>query len=227
MATMYKYIDTRKGKGGGAKRRFKKRAFKYGVKASMYGAVGYELYRDVQKLKDMVNVEYKEINTQLGNDPITYFGTNNPLNLIPQGVGNGQRTGDSVKLQTLTLRGAINLNAAGQEGLVRLIILNDKNNIISAPSILLTDVGGPLAPFGNKQEDNKYETKILKDMTFKVSNQNPITPFKLVLPLNYHTKYTAGTTGIDNGMLRLIFISSILTNPPTVSWKAQLSYTDN
>jgi len=226
MATLYKYIDTRK-KGKGRKRRVAKNAFKYGAKAAYYGSVGYELYRDVKKLKDMVNVEYKEITWANTGTAVTYNGNNDPLSVIPQGVANAQRTGDSVKLQTLTLRGAVNLNAAGQEGLVRMIILNDKNNIISTPATLLTDVGTSLAPFGLKVEENKYETKMLYDRTFKVSNQNPITPFKVVLPLNFHTNFVAGTTGVSTGMLRLIFVSNILINPPSVSYKVQLSYTDN
>jgi len=180
-----------------------------------------------KKIKDMVNVEYKEHSSFSTGSVINYSGIQFILNTIAQGSANGQRDGDSLKLQRLTLRGAVQLNAAGQETLVRMIIINDKNNIISSPSTLLTYNGSNLACFGNKQDENKYETKILYDRMIKVSNQSPITPFKINLPLNFHTNYTAGSSVINNGALKLIFLSNVNVSAPSTSFLYQLSYTDN
>lgn len=213
---------------------YKKKKGKYARKGqrrgAIYGAAAGQLWKDVKRLKDMINIEYKYIDTvDTGSNP-TYAGGYATFTMPAAGTGDSQRIGDSVKLQRLMMRGEIRYATAGTDGqTVRLIIVNDKQNKISAVSDLLdsnylSTVNAVNAP---KNYDKRFQTKILYDRSFLVNSQNIERRFVINLPLNFHAQFDAAGSTIDSGSLKYFLVSDQMTNPPTVNFVGRITYTDN
>lgn len=210
----------------------------------VYGSALSQLAKDVRKLKDMVNVEYKEVSNLYTASPINWDGVAAIpyLNNIDPGIADNQRIGTSVKCQNLTLRGIVKNNPANvptstgyiPSVLVRMIIFWDKQNKTTTGADLLEHVGDALGVVSQKNENNKYDSKILVDRTFKITYEaNPLQTFKYVVPINQHTKYneTWSPGAIENGALKMFWISDVpaplTSEQPLITMEAQLSYTDN
>lgn len=229
------------------KRKYTKRRYKRKPKSrgTIYGAAAKQLYRDVRRLKDMVNVEYKEHTVLVNDGPINWDGVSNiPIfNLVPSGINDNQRIGDSIKCQNLTIRGSLRNNPANKETstgfiqamMVRMIIFWDKQNKTTTGNDLLQHVGSRLAPLSQKKEDNKYDSKIILDRTFRISYQTPIKTFKYVIPLNKHTHFNRALDDtdpiIENNALKIFFVSDVPTaltsEQPLLDMECSMSYTDN
>lgn len=120
------------------------RVARYARTFTSTGSVANKALKIASKVADAVNIEYKETEGNLTQNP-DYNGIITDLSaLISQGVGKSQRTGDSVKLQRLTLRGmCINNQAIGGTGpssapeQFRVILYHDKTNTINTGANLL------------------------------------------------------------------------------------------
>jgi len=214
------------------KRRFRKRQVamsnvarfvRKGAKTALYA---YSAYKLAHRLADKINPEYKEFRVQQNPTP-DYNGAVSLINNMPQGTAQAQRVGDSVKMQTLTLRGIVSAGATLAET-VRVIVFLDKENLITTGAQMLDNAGGGYAVISSKQEDNKYQTRILFDRVFHVSpGYRPKQSFTAVIPINIHTHFTAGTTTIKDGALRILSIGQLAAPTATVLWQSYLSYTDD
>lgn len=180
----------------------------------------------VRQLADAVNIEYKEYEVNTNPTP-DYNGTIANLCTPAQGVGFVQRVGDSIKMQTLTLRGKVIAGAANAET-VRIIVFNDKQNVINTGADLLDNAGTAYAVLGAKNEASKYQTQILFDRTFNVApGYRPIIDFEVVIPINLHTHFVAGSTTIKDNALKNCIISGLVAPTATVLWCSYVSYTDD
>lgn len=210
------------------RRKYNKRRPRRPSRRKVYGAAASQLYRDVRRIKDAINIEYKEVQNSIGTQPVSWDGWGGALGISIQGDGNNEHVGDSVKLQRLTFRGSIR-NSTGTSSQVRLIIFKDKFNQNSTPTNFLENVGSSLAVFSPKDEDTKYSSKTLFDKTYIVSDTRPIQKIKLNIPLNFHTTYVPTTNTPTAGVLRILFISDAnpAGSPPTVDYICATSFTDN
>lgn len=195
-----------------------------------YGSVALKAYKMARRLMDSTNIEYKELQTLSSSQTPPYSGTIYTLNTVAQGDDFNQRIGDSIKCQNLTLRGKIlpppSSNAAE---FIRLTIFWDKQNVITTGGQLWNNAGGTLAPFSQKTEDTKYQSKVLYDRTWKLipNTDNDAQQFTVVLPINMHTHYSGNTTTIKDGALKMCLISDQTTAVHLVSFDSIVSYTDN
>jgi len=195
-------------------------------KSKGWGGTAVRALRLAKRLADAVNIEYKEFRVQQNPTP-TFNGSVSLLNDVPQGSAQSQRIGDSYKAQTLTLRGIVSAGAALAES-VRIIVYLDKQNLITTGAQLLDNAGGGFAVISSKQEDNKYQTRILYDRLFHVSpGYQPKQYFEMVIPINEHVHFTAGTTTIKDNALRILSIGQLAAPTATVLWQSYLSYTDD
>jgi len=203
------------------------RLARVGMKYSTKGGTAYKALKLARRVADAVNIEYKEFSNTFVSNP-TYNGAISVINAIPVGTSFSTRVGDSLKMQNLTFRGLINAGAASDN--VRVIIFIDKQNQITAGSNLLARAGGVFAPISEKQEDNKYVTRVLFDKLFQViptSAKGGYT-FDEVIPLNLHTHFAAGTTNIVDNALKICFISgSLAASTCAINLVTTVSYTDN
>jgi len=180
----------------------------------------------VRQLADAVNIEYKEYEVNTTPTP-DFKGTIAKLCTPAQGVGFVQRVGDSIKMQTLTLRGKVIAGAALAET-VRIIVFNDKQNVILTGADLLDNAGTAYAVLGAKNEASKYQTQILFDRTFNVApGYRPIIDFEVVIPINLHTHFVSGLTTIKDNALKNCIISGLAAPTATVLWCSYVSYTDD
>lgn len=219
---------------------YKKRYYKkrrkpyYGANAKrgyIYGAAAGQLWKDVKKLKDAINVEYKFIDTTT-NSNIDYNGTIVNLNSIPQGDSQSERDGMSVKCQTLTLKGY--LEDGGTSTMQRVIVFWDKDNTITNVSDFLDSgmVGSNFACLANKQYTNRFKSKTLYDQCWTVdpASSGANRMFKKVIKVDRHTTFNGATLNdISSGRLKMLLISNQApaTSVPLFRIASRLSYTDN
>lgn len=214
------------------KRRTKRRFYRKGKKrGKIYGAAAAQLWKDVHKLKSMLNVEYKENYASLTSTSVDFAGAITTLNQISQGDADGTRDGDSLKMINLSIRGYTRINGISGDVLSRIIIFLDPQNVITSPNEVLATVGSTLAPLSPKSYDNRFRTKILYDKVFKLDpNYSPQQYFKFALAINKHTQFNAGTTTITSNALKVLLISDVdsAASPKAkTSFTYRLTYVDN
>lgn len=210
-------------------------------------------YKIGRVLLGELNVEYKLIENQvLGLLPdwagATAF-SNSVVNYCSQGQTDTTRSGDSIKIQNLMLRGFI---AAGNSILtftnptfVRCVVYWQKNtDVITGvfPSGVGTQDGildfylkgtgaaGALAINAPKDYDLDATSTILYDKTWTISSSTPYHIFNKLIKINRHTQYENNSTSIASGVLRVAFLSNqsnAVATRPTVSWASRTYFIDN
>lgn len=175
----------------------------------------------------IINAEYKYQEASVSLQVPTWNGTLYTLCTPAQGAGATARNGDSLKMMNLTMRGVIDYNTLGIAEMVRLIIFIDKQNIITTGAQFLQYTGVYMATSSPKNEGNKFDTKVLYDRIFPVSLYKPQYKFTINMKLNSHVHFAAGTTTIENGALKLLFISQNPTNSPRFSYITRVTFVDN
>lgn len=208
----------------------------------------------VYRLKDMVNTEYKEVEETLTwkklgdgtidgavDESVTFF----PLALPPKGVDENDRIGNSIKLQRLSGRGRISwLNqttpASGTvSASVRVILMRgkvDAGKLYPVAEEIGTTNHRPFldqkGTLGAKNDDTKYDTKILYDKTYRldiarVNNVNLNWNF----PLNWHQNFLEGEENelkiSNNGLYLAVFTDTGISPKCEFIMNYSVTFTDN
>lgn len=188
----------------------------------------------VAKIASMVNSEkqYYDNNTLLVTRNPTPTGTVDIMSGIPQGDDNGQRTGNSIKLNSLYITMQGGMSASATQTFVRMILFEDKFNTGTAPTaanvlgLTLTTGWSVIAPL-NVDFSTRY--KVLLDKRIALSQngkQNFI--FKKYIKTQRHVHYTGpAATDTYNGNIYLLLLSNESTNTPTIYFNCRVGYYDN
>lgn len=192
---------------------------------SNWGTVAKKAFRIATKVAKFVNAEYKYYEFAQTAQTLDYNGAMWTLFNPAQGTSVNQRDGDSVKMVNLTIEGSIVRN--GIDDIVRLIIYKDREMTTSVPSDLMENVADPQVVFSNKNQDNKFNTKILVDRKFTITSNSPLHRFNIVRKIPYHVHWTAGTTTIKNNGIRIMLFSQQSTGGSKVTYHSRISYLDN
>lgn len=219
---------------------FKKRVFRRKVypkrkrkiikRGTNWGSVAKTALKTAKWVASIVNTEYKYNIVSSSLTSVGWTGTLWTLCDPSQGVGATQRTGDSIKIKNIDLRGVIDFNIGmNTPETIRIIIFNDKLNKVTAASDFLQYTGVYLATESDKNEDNKYNTKTIYDKRFAISANKPQANFKIDLKIDLHQHYTVGTTTITNNAIKMLVISQnpIGANNNKISFISRSSYVDN
>jgi len=212
------------------KRSGRAQAKRWGASA---GSAAYSALKMVRRLKDMVNTEYKINDVSNSAFSYDYNGTLVTLNAPTQGLADTQRIGDSIKCQNLVIRGScVNSGSASSLTFHRIIILWDPQNKVSTAADVLAQTGSSIAPFSPKDQDKRFQTRILSDKMYQtstLSSGNKFSQeFEYIIPINQHTQFSAGSTTINTGALKMLAICNLVsTGLPNMYYFARLSYTDN
>lgn len=177
----------------------------------------------------LVNAEYKYYDRGLSLVACTWNGIMyNMVDNISQGAGSSQRTGDSIKLKSLKIKGAIEYNPAGVTyESVRLIMFYDKENSISNATDYLQQVGSNVAPYSSKNIVNIYRTRLIFDKTVTINPTTFNIPFEFSTQLKDHIHFETASTTIKNNVIKLIIIGQSPINGPFVSFYCRTKYLDN
>lgn len=192
------------------------------------GSTANKALKLARRLADAVNIEYKELPFTFNNSTSTYNGGSTTINAPIQGTGNGQRIGDSIKVQNVNIKGYFTAGPTNPE-LWRVLLIWDKQNVITQ-SNLLDYVGNVNVINGQKLEATKYNSQVLYDQVFKVqpNTTNSLQYFEIFIPVNQHTNFDAGTTNITTGALKILFYTSTATvSSSVVDYAGYISYTDD
>jgi len=191
------------------------------------GGMAYKALTLARKIADAVNIEYKHSDTNGAPAAVDYTGgVLTLLSSISQGITDQQRIGDSIKVQNNMIRFSIARN--GTDALVRVILIWDKQNQISATSDVLELVGAANAPLSPKNYDKRFRSQILFDKTYSLDANRSILHDECALDVDQHVQFSAGTTTPVTGDLILMTISNLVTtNLPTFGYYNRVTFTDD
>lgn len=210
------------------KKRYPRRKFtrrRYKKKAGGWMNAGMKALKLARHVAGLVNAEYKDLYTNQTSFATSYNGQATSLNgAIIQGTADGQRSGDSVKIKTCTIRGSLTRNVA--DDIIRVILVWDKENKMTI-SNLLQYVGSSAAIDSPKNDDMYYDCKILVDKRYIITTSDAKKMFEIVCKINQHTKYNNATNTIENGVLRLFTYSQQAANGTLVEYVAKVTFLDN
>lgn len=148
--------------------------------------------------------------------------------IIPQGVSNNQRIGDTVYLRNLVVRGII-LRGAVAISQIRVIIFKGKAEDQKTYTIgtdLLEDV--PYV-YSIKKQDEKYNTKFLYDKVFTFDSvKTNIINFHFNLKLGWHLHFTEQLNTFRDAGLYIAMVSNqaVAGDAPQLQWNYDVFYTD-
>lgn len=187
--------------------------------------------RGVNYIRGLVNSEKFKHDLQ-GSISASTSGTVNSLVAIAQGDNDGNRTGNSIYIRSISMKATIEHNSLGAAvQKVRVMWVIDKQCISDttpAASDILDTTGTSIAPLSMLNDTTVGRFSILKSKLFNVSTERPCISFAWNLNLRHHVRYN-GTTGSDvqKGAIFQLVITDVDTNVPTLNRFTRVSYHDN
>lgn len=185
----------------------------------------YKAWKTAMYVKNLINVEKKHYDfTQSGGRD--WNGTITIINNPAQGLTDSMRVGDSILNKSLNISGVVSYG--GSTAIARVMIIWDKQNKITLPIDALEVVGNQFAVFSPKRKDNKREFRVLYDRLFTVDSQKLQVLYNVDFKnLDTHTQFDNGTTTINSGAYKVIFISDVAAGQPNINQYRRFEYIDN
>lgn len=192
----------------------------------------------LNEIRKLINVEHKfiDVNTDL---TCTQTGTVGYLTSIGQGDNITDREGDSIKVQSFSIRGHVRRDSAAAStavDVVRLLVVRDLQNQGAAPTAadVLETLGTSKSPyqyvdFLNGNDLNKRFTIVWEYYT-SLDLYHPIKTYEFSTNHDCHVFYrgsTSAQTSAGNGTYYLIAVSSANTATPILECTSRLRFTDN
>lgn len=188
--------------------------------------VAYKGFKTAMWIKNLINVEHKNHDTGISGAAITYTGTVYTLNAPPQGSTDITRNGDSLLNKKISIRGFLGRDTI--DVIYRIVIILDKQNIISTVADYFEHNADYRAPFSPKKDDNRYKTQKIYDNSFALTSSDPIKNFIIDLTeLNNHTHFNHGSTTIANNAYKLLVVNNQATNGGTYTADIRHTFIDN
>lgn len=194
-----------------------------------------QLAKNVLKYGSIAATTYAKLNSELKWFDTTVVSgsvsnvwiTPVPLCQVPQGDGASTRDGNSIRVKSLFIKGAMVNNSAATDGsLVRVVVWKQDDDV--APTATNYAAAG-ISTFRNMAETKNYIG--LYDKVFKLSTNggpNEKFQFKINLSLDLPLRYPDNTTSYpQSNNLFCMMISDESTNPPSVFAGARIRYYDN
>lgn len=184
----------------------------------------------VDKLKGLVNSEmfkYDQSQTALN---LTNSGGILHLTSVTQGDGDGQRTGNSIFVRSVNIKGVLKFNTSstsfGQPCRL-MVVLDTQQGSDSSPSVL--NILESATTYSHLNSETVGRFKILKSYIINLSTgTNPVRPFQINIPMRHHVRFNGtAPTDIQRGGLYFVYMSNEGSLYPTMDYEARLSYHDN
>lgn len=179
--------------------------------------------------------EHKFIDVNVSGGLISYSGTVARLDQVVQGDSDQTRTGDSVDLKEIQLRGG--WEAADNYNVMRLIIFqasaaHSTSSLPTPSDILLAGYVGTgsavYAPYDKDRTGPGGQYKILYDKTMTADTDDPVTTFQTTLRRGFRKRvqYIGGTTSATGGIFMLLISDSAAITHPGTTWVSRVVFTD-
>jgi len=215
------------------RRRYRKRGYRrrnvawYNRKYSV-AQLASKALKGVSYLKGLVNSE-KFKHDLVSSSTYDYNGVLSHLTGISQGDGEGQRTGNSIFVRNVNIRGSLVRGTTDER--VRLMLLIDKQQIgdsVPAASDVLASTGTAQSVYSFLNRSTVGRFTILRSRLYALTADTPTININWNVNLRHHVRYN-GTTGTDvqRGGIYLLIITSAASNGPTFERAIRVSYHDN
>jgi len=193
----------------------------------------------LNEIRKLINVEHKYFDTDVNGNSATQAGAVLSLSLIGQGDDVSQRDGDSIKVQSFEMNGAVFRNVAAGATVnetVRIVVVRDLQNAGAAPTAadILETVGTSRAPYAftdylNGSDTNKRFTFIY-DEVFTLDNAHQVRSFRFRTDHDCHVYFRGTTTGAasqGNGSYYAVLLANTAATLPSVDMVTRIRFTDN
>ncbi len=213
------------------KKRSYKKTYKKPTRYQNYSAGFGQLSRDVAKLKNLINVEFKR-----KDESITSTVSNAPtlelVNGLSKGDSEANREGNTVRWKSIQCQGYMKIHASAVSNIVRRIIFIDKQPNQAAPtaSDVLTGSEGTYQ-YSFRELDHRKRFVILKDQSITLSQNRPIVQFadyySHVDMITVYNTDTGNIADIETNSLYVMYMSDASSNSPSIAHKTRLRFIDN
>ncbi len=194
-------------------------------------SLGVRALAGVRKLASMINIEYKYF-SKYTNTNITSSPVISCQSLVPQGVAQGNRVGESIKLQSISFQYVVNLISASTiNNLIRIMLVRDLEN--PGADFVSTDLFTlpTTAYISDLVMANSERFTVLYDKTVVLSYINKDSLIdSFTRPMQSHIKYRGSATSSTSnaeGALYLVVASNAGSNYPTIESNLSFTYTDD
>lgn len=186
-------------------------------------------YQGVKRMKRLINVEEFILDTGVTGSAVNSTGFTYNFTAIANGDGQGARTGNSILVKSVRVKGVFKINVLATCSDVRIIIFRDKQQVADTdPTIgqVLDTTGEPVA-LPSDLTTGRFE--ILSDGHFwlgSTSQQGQCFDFEI--PVNKHARYNGtATSDIQMGGVYMLCVSNEVTNSVSMVWQGRTVYFDN
>lgn len=218
----------------GYRKRFRRKAMRYGRVALKYGPTAVKLASDVYRLKNLINVEFKYAQANSSSTPSTAAATLLLLNGLTKGDDSTDREGRQIRMKSVQYNVRSLINGAATATLVRVMLVLDTQPNAAAPTIAnILETTGGLYVDAFRNLSNRKRFIILKDDKQVLDSDdqyNNIDCYKQFNP-GFKTVYNSGNAGtiadITTNALYLVAISDEATNTPSVNMYYRIRFIDN
>lgn len=222
------------------RRRYRKRGYRrrrvawYNRKYSV-AQLASKALKGVRYLKGLVNSE-KFKHDLIGSGTHINTGTMTHLTGIAIGDGDGQRTGNSIFVRNVSIRGALIRPGppafTAMDVRVRMMLLIDKQQVgdtAPTPADVLASTGTSNSVYSHLNPATVGRFTILRSRLYALTEDNPTIPINWNVNLRHHVRYN-GSTGTDiqrGGIYLLIITTAPSGNGAAFDRAIRVSYHDN
>lgn len=194
-----------------------------------YWNMGKKVARDVWRLKQMVNVEYKNIDTAPGNKTCSSTANLILLNPCSRGDDATDRDGRQIRMKSVYLKGSLVIHASATATWVKIALVCQKEargTLLTTAQVYETEEINAL-----RELDNRRDVFILWDRVFRLNSDNSMMHWEKYFKIDMKTVFNSGNAGtiadIESNALYLYILSNEATNTPTCNVSCRIRFIDN
>jgi len=209
-----------------SRRRYPRRkATNYISSAKNAYSVAMSAWKMAKYLKGLLNVEFKRY------DVSSFSGfaqapSTTTLASVGQGDAVNNRSGNSIRLKHLTVRGFVTKNVAASDTHCRILIVLCKDDTTPALSDILQSTAAGTAIASPYNPDMYGKIKVLYDQKMDVDTTNPSRNVNCSVALNLKQRYD-GTAANDYQSNIHMFLLTNDANVPSLTGYSRVTYLDN
>lgn len=216
------------------RRSFRRRSTPWYRRKYSVGQLATKAIKGVNYLRGLVNSERFYIDTTLPHTaPTAAASTITPLHNIVIGDHDNNRTGNSIFVKSLTVRGTISLAGSLPQAAVRLLVVRDKQQVSDTTPAVNAVLEYPNGSAGinsylNTAHRGRFDILFDRRYTLATGGKN-ILAFNKTIPMRSHIRYNGAlSTDVQKNGLYFICITTNSTGSDlVVNGMARMYYHDN
>jgi hypothetical protein len=200
-----------------------------------YAGDAYDLasrtWKGLNEIRKFINIEEKYLDTSATHSP-DQSGSVTCVSQLAQGTTMNTRIGNSIRVQRLTVRGRVAVNASATFTVVRVAVIRDMEGQGTAPTCgdIYETVGSSAAPRQPYDWLNRKRFALLYDSFLVLSTQDLCQEYVFDIDLTKHVLYrgtTAAAASDGEGSIYVVSLSDEATNVPTNAFTTRITFTDD